>query len=226
MIIKSRRRPDAQGISAQPSQEYTQLVICDPEIFGPIIKRRQRRGQDAYDEVWDGEYVMSPIANDEHQDLTTGLVTIIRIVIGWSGLGEVRAGVNVSDRPEGWKQNYRVPEIAVFLVGTRAKNCITHWCGGPDFATEVVSKGDRSRKKLDFYGNIGTRELLIIDRFPWALELYGLKRKKMRLIGRSTPDDDEWLQSTVLPLAFRLVPGTPRPVIEVRHTEHDESWRV
>ncbi len=208
MIVKTPRRRKPTEISAPtPTETYTQLVICDPEIFEPIIKERQERGLDAYDEVWDGEYVMSPIANDEHQDVTLGLATIIRIVVDWPGLGNVRTGVNVSDRTQNWEKSFRVPEIAVFLAGTTAENCNTHWFGGPDFATEVVSKGDRSRKKLAFYGKIGTRELLIVDRFPWVLELYALKRRQLRLIGRSTRMTGNGSKARCCRWHFGLCPG-------------------
>jgi Uma2 family endonuclease len=223
----SRTAPiDAQTCAEESAFEYKKLVICDPPTCDRIVNERQALGLDGYDEVWDGDYVISPLANDEHQDVTTGLVVIIGVVVRWTGLGEVRAGINISDRKERWTENYRVPEIAVFLQNTKAVNCGTHWFGGADFTAEIISKGDLTREMLPFYSKIGTRELLIVDRFPWALELYGLKRKKLRLVGRSTADSPTWLRSTVLPLSFRLVAGTPRPQIEVRHHDSEQAWLV
>lgn len=200
------------------------LLVCDPKDAARMIARRKALGHDRFDEVWDGVYVMSPIANDEHQDIGTLLSGILVIVVTWSGLGKVRAGINVSDRKKGWTQNYRVPDVAVFLKGCAAKCCGAHWFGGPDFATEIVSKGDRSREKFDFYAKVGTRELLLVDRFPWALELYALKEAKLELVGFSTLEQPELLQSTVLPLSFRLVPGEARPGIEVRHADGNQVW--
>jgi hypothetical protein len=190
------------------------LLVCDPEICRRLIEERQALGLDSFDEVWEGVYVMSPFANDEHQEIVGGLDAVLQVAVAWPGLGKVRPGVNVSDREEGWTQNYRVPEVVVYLPENPARNCSTHWVGGPDFAVEVISRGDRSRQKVDFYAKVGTRELLIVDRFPWALELHALKRKKLRLVGRCTPERPKWLKSRVLPLKFRLVDGTPRPVIE------------
>src|SRR3954471_19478669 len=89
---------------------------------------RSESGADRYDEVWDGVEVMSPLTNDEHQQIALGLGAVFQIVIGWPGLGDARAGVNVSDRVEGWQRNYRIPDVAVFLRGTSARNCGTHWC--------------------------------------------------------------------------------------------------
>ena len=58
-------------------------------------------------------------------------LTIIDTVIGLRGLGEVLPGVNVSDRIENWKDNFRCPDVTVFLNGTTAQNCVTFWFGGP-----------------------------------------------------------------------------------------------
>ena len=226
MIVKTPRRRMPRAIMPPAAVEYKGLVICDPQVCEQLIKKRQERGLDSFDEVWDGVYVMSPIANDEHQEVVGVFYAILHIVIAWTGLGKVRPGVNVSNRDEGWTENYRVPEVVVYLPENPALNRNTHWVGGPDFGIEVVSEGDRSRQKFDFYAKVGARELLIVDRYPWALELYALKRKKMRLVGRSTPEDGKWLQSGVIPLAFRLIPGDPRPIIEVRHADTDQTWRV
>ena len=85
---------------------------------------------------------------------------------------KVFAGCNVSDQPKRWKRNYRCPDVAVFLPGNPAEDRKTHWFGGPDFAVEIISRFDRSREKFGFYKSVGVRELLLVDRHPWALELY------------------------------------------------------
>jgi hypothetical protein len=41
---------------------------------------------------------MSPIANDEHQEIATFLSTVMVLVVAWGALGKVRAGINISDR--------------------------------------------------------------------------------------------------------------------------------
>lgn len=202
------------------------LLVCDPGQAARMIAQRRERGLDRFDEVWEGVYIMSPIADDEHQEVVLGLAGIFLVVLVWTGLGKVRPGVNISDRDEGWEKNYRIPDIAVFLTGCHAINRDTHWVGGPDFGVEIGSHGDRSHEKLDFYAQVGTRELLIVDRDPWALELYALKRKKLRLVGRSTLDDPVLLQSGVLPLSFRLVAGKTRPSIEVRTPGRKRPWRA
>ena len=105
--------------------------------------------------------------------------------------------------------------MVVYLPGNSAENWGTHWQGGPDFLVEIISPFDRSREKLPFYAKVGVREVLIVDRDPWRLELYAPRKKgsSMRLAAKSKIKGDA-LSSSVLPLTFALVPGKPRPRIE------------
>ena len=98
-------------------------------------------------------------------------------------------GVVISDRVEGFEQNYRWPDVAVFLAGTTSRECGTHWCGGPDFMVEIRCRGDRTMQKLPFYASINVRELLIIDRDPWSMEIYRLRDSELRRVDRIEVDD-------------------------------------
>jgi Uma2 family endonuclease len=202
------------------------LLINDPKLEAKILKRRRLSGGDRYDEVWNGVYIMSPLANDEHQKLVGKFTRIFDEVIGDPGLGEVRPGVNVSDREKGWKQNYRCPDVAVKLNGGLAKILKNHWFGGPDFAIEILSKGDRSLEKLTFYSAIGTLELLILNREPWSLELYRRQEGNLVSVGISKIGSTSTLSSEVLPLTFRLIEGSPKPRIEVIHRESGQTWVI
>jgi len=199
-------------------------IINDPHELQQLIRRRRRLGIDRHDEVWDGVYIVSPQPNNEHQQVVYLLSLSFGISIQLPGLGLVLPGINVSERAEGWTKNYRCPAVAVFLNGTSAQNLGTHWLGGPDFAVEVLSKGDRARKKFAFYAAVGTRELLLIDRRPWALELYRLDGGELRLVGKSTLESPDVLASGVLPLSFRLAEGQPRPTISVAHADGVQAW--
>lgn len=202
-------------------------MILDPELAERLKRERQESGADRYDEVWEGVYMMSLLANDEHQEIVTGLGSVFQIVIGWPGLGDARAGVNISDQSEDWTRNYRCPDVAVFLQGTTAINRDTHCFGGPDFAVEVLSRGDRAREKLHFYAKVGTRELLIVDRSPWKLELFRLEQGALNLVGISTSEESETLLSAVVPLSFRLRSAEGRrPRIEVVHQDGEQRWTV
>jgi Uma2 family endonuclease len=204
----------------------TMTKVFDRQLAERMRAERKDAGADKWDEVWDGDYILMPLPNIEHQDLVTGLATAFQITVGWTGLGHVFAGVNVTDRADHWTRNYRCPDVAVYLRDTVAEERDTHWFGGPDFAVEVVSEDDRSREKLDFYSRVNVREFLLVDLDPWSLELFRLIDGRLQPVGRSTLDAPAALVSEVLPLCFRLVPGEGRPRIEVVHREGGQSWAV
>ena len=199
-------------------------MILDADLLDAIIAGRQATGADLRDEVWDGVYMIMPLANGQHQEIVTELLIAFRDTLGRGP--KLRSGVNVSDREDDWTQNYRGPDVVVFLKATTAINRDTCWLGGPVFAVEVISKGDRSRDKLDFYAKVNVRELLLIDRFPWSLELYRNIDGAMARVGRSTVEGQVELSSEVLPLAFRLVMGADRAFIQVTERNGGRSWSV
>lgn len=202
------------------------LMVLDPGVEDRLKAERQASGADRFDEVWEGIYVMAPLANNEHQDIQAGLVSALQAAVVWAGLGRAQAGANVSDREASWEHNYRCPDVVVVLTDGVARDCGTHWCGGPDFATEISSEGDRSHEKFEFYSSIGVRELLLIDRDPWQLELYRLIDKQLESVARSTMTNQAQISSTVVPLSFRLIDGEPRPRIEVAHHDGTQRWLV
>lgn len=202
-------------------------LVTDPNLEEQLIAQRRAAGGDRYDEVWDGVYVMSPLASNEHQDLVGEITAILKLTIEWTGVGDVFPGVNVSDRRDNWEQNYRCPDVAVFLTGTQAVDRGTHWFGGPDFAVEIVSPNDRTREKLPFYEKVSTRELLIIDRDPWLLTLYRLLEGQLVEVGTSSSDDAEELASEVIPLTWRLTGGDrPEPKIQIAHSDGVQRWTI
>jgi Uma2 family endonuclease len=202
------------------------IVSVQPSELKRMIRERRNSGADRYDEVWDGVYVMSPLADNEHQLIGFRLATIIATALG--SLAQVYPGCNVSDRPKRWQRNYRCPDVAVFLPGNPAQDRQTHWYGGPDFAVEIMSRNDRSREKFDFYFNVGVRELLLVDRHPWRLELYRRGENQWKVVGHSALGDGavSILHSEVLQLGFRLVKGSTRPQIEVSRATPKRKWLV
>lgn len=200
-------------------------LILDAVFEAQAIAQRRAQGLDRYDEVWDGVYVMAPLANNEHQRVATKLSAVLER-IGEELNAEVLCGCNVSDRRDDWTTNYRCPDNAVYMTNNPAENLSTHWLGGPDFAVEIVSPKDKTWDKLDFYSSVNTRELLIIDRDPWKLSLLRLAGDKLVPAGASTLAKNAAISSAVLPLAFQLVPReNEMPLIEVLH--HDgRRWKV
>jgi Uma2 family endonuclease len=189
-----------------------------------MIRQRKKTGAYRLDEVWNGVYVMSPIADLEHQIIAGKLFRAFDEALEHDMGFVVFPPINVSDRKEGWKKNFRCPDASIFLPGNRAENCTTHYWGGPDFAVEVMSPYDRSRKKFPFYAGVGVRELLLVGRKPWCVELYRREDKDWNLIGKSTLEDPQSLPSALVPLNFRLVRGPKRPQVEVTLRGGDGRW--
>jgi Uma2 family endonuclease len=198
-------------------------VILDDDLAQSIIEDRRQRGARTREEVWDGVTYLMPNPNLEHDDLALFFGTVFNIVFGLGKPNRVQSSPNISDRVDGWESNFRNPDGAVYLAGNPAEDHVTHWCGGPDFLLEILSPKDKAREKLPFYAKVGTREVLIVDRAPWQLELYRLKRGKLKLVGRAGPGDPE-LSSGVVPMAFALVPDGERPKVVLKHTESGQTW--
>jgi Uma2 family endonuclease len=202
-------------------------LIMPKEHFKRLLRRRQKCGGDRFDEVWNGVYVMSPIADNDHQaiatELSAALIQALQVNVG----RKVLAGTNVSDQEENWTKNFRCPDVAVFLPGCSAEDRGSHWFGGPDFAVEVISPEDRSREKLDFYAKVGVKELLLIDRKPWRLELYRNRDHALLPVGVAEPGPTALiLVSEVLPVSFLLTPAEPRPRIVVTQTVDGRTWTI
>jgi len=201
-------------------------IIHDRDLERALIRRRQRLGHDLRDEVWDGVYVMSPFPRNRHQRIAGELDTILRIVVQWTGRGIVLPGANISDREDDWKQNYRIPDCCVFVNGTSAQDRDTHWLGGPDFCVEIASPDETIEEKLPFYASVGTREVLLLLRSPRRLRLMQLEGTALGTVGDSTTENPAWLESSIVPLAFRLA-GVPKAsTLEVRRTDEPGEWAI
>jgi Uma2 family endonuclease len=199
-------------------------LILDPIAEEQILADRRAQGLDRYDEVWEGIYIMSPLANNEHQKLALRLASIMDSVVDLELGGLSYCGCNVSDQTRDWKLNYRCPDVAVFLATTTAKDRGAYWEGGPDFAIEITSPGDRTWEKLDFYAKVHTRELLIVEREPWALILLRWENGTMQEVSRSTLSAPCELIASTIPFVFRLVTHHERPVIDVQHQHDGRRW--
>ena len=148
------------------------LIVCARQQRAAATHPRASRVSAAtgYDEVWDGVYV-HVATGGQRASRSLGARWLRRFIQASrrrSELPGLRRDATSAIARTSWKKNYRCPDVAVFLPGNPAEDRGTHWLGGPDFAVEVLSPDDRSRKKLDFYAKVGVRELLLVDRKPWS----------------------------------------------------------
>ena len=200
------------------------VMILDPELAEQVLAEREASpGGRRREEVWDGVTFIMPDVDPEHSDIGVFFIWAFRSVFSPDAGDRVQGPTNITDRATNWTKNYRSPDMSLFLSGNSAEDRRTHWYGGPDFALEIVSPDDHSRDKLDFYAQVRTREVLIVDRNPWRLELYQLSRGKLRLRGASAPGG-EALASAVTPFTFQLIRGRPRPKVKITHTATGQEW--
>lgn len=182
-------------------------LIADPEaeerLLGDFIADRKAKGLDRFDEVWEGTYVVMPLPNNEHQILAVLVAALFVELVTKAGRGVVTGPTNLTDRRTNWTENFRAPDVAVFLKDGTAENRDTHWLGGPDLAIEIVSRGDRSEQKLGFYASVGTREVLLVERDPWRLRLFRAAGGVMATAGQVAVGDDP-LRTETVPLSWAL----------------------
>lgn len=200
------------------------ILIYDPMMEAEVRQLRVGRDDARQEECWEGVTVMSPLPNNEHQNLVTRLLRALIEVVEDTGLGTAFPDVNISDRADAWTHNYRNPDAAIYLHTNPAVDRGTFWQGGPDFLVEIVSPGEPAHAKLGFYAQVNTREVLIVHRDPWALELFTLQGGQLVPAGRSDVADPGVLLSGAVGLAFRLVEGPRRPQIEMTHPPTGRVW--
>jgi len=201
------------------------MILLDQASIESILEDRRAKGNRTREEVWDGVTYIMPDPNNEHQRISAFFIGVFQACFGFTEIGDVEISPNLSDRIAKWEKNFRNPDLAYFSATNTAQDRGTFWYGGPDFLLEIVSPADMCRDKLPFYASIGTKEVLILDRDPWKLELYQLKRGRLRLTDVASPGHAKALSSGVVPLTFQLIRSKPRPKIRIQNTETDQEWK-
>jgi Uma2 family endonuclease len=135
-----------------------------PPELEALLERRRSLGQDRYDEVWAGDYHMVPVPHAIHGFVASEVGVLLHPLAQRAGLVGT-SGFNLG-RPD----DYRVADgglhreipSAVF-VPTAA------------LVVEVVSPGDETWQKLDFYAAHSVDELLIADPAQRSVTLLALE---------------------------------------------------
>ncbi|MBX3031057.1 MAG: Uma2 family endonuclease [Chloroflexi bacterium] len=130
----------------------TTFVMDPPPIVEDWLAQRRALGQDRYDEVWEGEYHVSPGPTDRHGDVDYQVVGILGPQARAASLHGRTAG-NIG-RPG----DFRVPDQ--LYVRDRGGGL---WHTTAVIVVEVLSPGDESRHKLGFYFRAGVEEVLLVD---------------------------------------------------------------
>lgn len=130
------------------------------------IARRHEQGLDTYDEWWNGVYRIVTGPSPEHGALLDDLAELLGPLVRAAGLkSSAPANIGID------RQNCRVPDRAIYEPNTPRTS--------PAFLTsallviEVLSPGERSKEKLDFYQAHGVTEYLEINLQEGLVELWG-----------------------------------------------------
>ena len=137
------------------------LFVDPPPAVEDLIAERHALGQDLYDEVWEGEYHVAAAPSSGDAEVQFQLVRIL------AGLAEAAGLIGLGPSNIGRPGDFRVPDL-VFL---RRRDDPT-WNPSAAIVVEVVSPGDESRRKLDFYHRAGVEELLIVEPEPRTIEWF------------------------------------------------------
>ncbi len=130
----------------------TLFVTDPPQPVEDWLARRRALGQDRFDEVWEGEYHVAPAPDWRHARVQGEVLAVLRppaVRAGLQGGGPCNIGA---------PDDYRVPDLAFLRAGEGQL-----WNPTAAIVVEVVSPGDESRRKLDFYHRAGIEEVLLVD---------------------------------------------------------------
>ena len=122
------------------------------EVPEAMLDERRRLGADQRDEMWDGVLHVVPPAGGPHQEFAGKLFRTLAPLAERRGLRPYyETGLFRADK------NYRVPD----QLYCRPEHESERGAEGAELIVEIRSAGDETYEKIDFYGGLGVREMLI-----------------------------------------------------------------
>ncbi len=129
-------------------------LVLDPQLAAieALLEQRARLDLNRRDEVWDGVLHMAPAPHSRHARLQWQLALLLDGPARAGGL-EPSSEFNLGDPGD-----YRIPDAGLHRSAPDALYLST-----AAVAIEILSPGDETWDKLDFYAAHQVQELLIID---------------------------------------------------------------
>ena len=146
-----------------------------PAELTALIERRRKLGQDLFDEVWEGVLHMNPAPDSKHARVEwqlAGILSPLAATAGLRALGQFNIGED---------HNYRVPDGGLVRPGPDDVYLPT-----AAMVIEIVSPGDETYQKLDFYVRRGVEEVVIADPEKRTVEWLRLTGERYEAAERST----------------------------------------
>jgi Uma2 family endonuclease len=130
-------------------------LVNDPQPveLERLIERRRRLDQDRFDEVWEGVLHMNPAPSGGHARVEAQLLAELGAPARAMGL-TLTGQVNIGDD----EHDYRVPDAVMHREWNDRV-----WYPTAALVIEIVSPGDKSWDKLDFYAAHHVEEVVIVD---------------------------------------------------------------
>lgn len=146
-----------------------------------LLEERRRSGADGRDEMWEGVLHMVPPPKGLHQRLNCALIVAFGPLAQARDLvGQVEGGL--------WRQgdDYRVPDLCY----ARPDQLSERGVEGAVLVVELLSPGDETYAKLDWYAAVGVDEVLVVDVETRLPEVFVRRGERMVLLsGRA------WVES-------------------------------
>lgn len=153
--------------------------VRDPEPveLQELREYRERHDLDRRDEVWEGVLHMNPIPTGEHQYMLQQLAELLGPLARRAGLVLLTNEFGLGRQG---KSNFRVPDGGLHRALPRGVYQST-----AALVIEVVSPGDESWKKFDFYAAHDVDEVLIIDHKERGVHWFALRDGEYEPVQRS-----------------------------------------
>ena len=184
----------------------TVLHTPDEQTMEQVVAHRRASGLDRFDEVWNGEYVLMPDPSFAHQRLVGQLVAIFLLFLDETRGEFAVPGGNLALSDKNWTDNYRCPDVTVLKGLDRPIDELVYRTDGCALAVEIVSPGDRTRQKRDFYAAAGVEEYLVIERTPYRVERFLLHDNELQRSDVLAASGDSF-ELAALPLRWSLAPS-------------------
>jgi hypothetical protein len=151
----------------------TVVIGPNPDVEA-VIARRHALGLDRYDEVWEGEYHMTPGPSGPHAVLDHALALFLGPRAKTAGL------VGTSAFNLGLPNDYRVPD-----GGYHRELPTGTWVPTAAVVVEIVSADDETYEKFGFYAR-RAEELIVVDPTKRTVECYVSDGQNLVTSDRST----------------------------------------
>lgn len=152
------------------------MLGTPPPELEALLERRRRAGVDRLDEVWQGVRHMVPGPSFEHARVATQLTLLLDAPARTAGLLLAMHEFNLGES----EHDFRVPDGGLLRPGAGGV-----WLSTAAIVVEVISPGDETWQKLEFYAAHDVDEILIVDPTERTVTWLGLRSGEYEPVRRS-----------------------------------------